>query len=220
VPFAAGVGSAVGLLVADHKVDAGATRMVKLDGSARIEIAAVLDELEERARREAARLELGSELSISRSAYMRYSGQGYDIRVALPTGAVDDAFEKKMREAFYDTYRREYGFIDPDASIETTDWYVVASLSSGHSRGAISADPDASEAGSAVIGEREAYFPECGGMIRSKIIDRYRMKAIDAFEGPCLVEERESTTVILPGDVVSIDHFGHLVIEIDRGGGQ
>ncbi len=220
VPFAAGVGSAVGLLVADHKVDAGATRMVKLDGSARIEIAAVLDELEERARREAALLELGSELSISRSAYMRYSGQGYDIRVALPTGTIDDAFEQRMREAFYDTYRREYGFVDPDAPIETTDWYVVASLSNGHSRGGVGADPVGGEARSAIIGEREAYFPECGGMIGSKIIDRYRMRAIDAFEGPCLVEERESTTVILPGDVVSLDRLGHLVIEIDRGGTQ
>jgi N-methylhydantoinase A len=217
VPFAAGVGSAIGLLVADHKVDAGATRMVKLDGTARTEIAAILDELEERARREVARLQLGSKLSISRSAYMRYSGQGYDIRVALPAGPVDDAYEKKMRESFYDTYRREYGFVDPDASIETMDWYVVASLSNGHACGAISADAVAGGSGCAIIGEREAYFPELGGMIRSKIIDRYRMEAVDAFEGPGLVEERESTTVILPGDVVRVDHLGHLVIEIDRG---
>src|ERR1700680_3713259 len=91
VPFAAGVGSAIGLLVADHKVDAGATRMVKLDGAAQTEIAAILHELEERARREVAQLKLGSKLAISRSAYMRHSGQGYDIRVALPTGPVDDA---------------------------------------------------------------------------------------------------------------------------------
>jgi N-methylhydantoinase A len=217
VPFAAGVGSAIGLLVADHKVDAGATRMVKLDGTARTAIAAILDELEERARREVARLKLGSRLAISRSAYMRHSGQGYDIRVALPTGPVDDAYEKKMRGAFYDTYRREYGFVDPDAPIETTDWYVVASLGNGHSCGVIRGDAAAGESGSAVIGEREAYFPELGGMIRSKIIDRYRMNRIDAFEGPCLVEERESTTVILPGDVVGVDHLGHLVIEIDRG---
>jgi N-methylhydantoinase A len=220
VPFAAGVGSAIGLLVADHKVDAGATRMVKLDGTARTEIAAILDELEERARREVARLELGSKLAISRSAYMRHSGQGYDIRVALPSGPVDGAYEKKMRAAFYDTYRREYGFVDPDAPIETTDWYVVASLGNGHSCGVIRGDAAAGESGSTVIGEREAYFPELGGMIRSKIIDRYRMKRIDAFEGPCLVEERESTTVILPGDVVGVDHLGHLVIEIDRGRGN
>jgi N-methylhydantoinase A/oxoprolinase/acetone carboxylase beta subunit len=37
----------------------------------------------------------------------------------------------------------------------------------------------------------------------------------DEIEGPCLVEERESTTVILPGDVVRVDRLGHLVIGIE-----
>jgi N-methylhydantoinase A len=213
VPFAAGVGSAIGLLVADHKVDAGATRMIKLDGGAQPQIAATLGELEQRAREEVRRLMLGTDVAISRSAYMRYSGQGYDIRVALPSGAVDGGYEKRMREAFYETYRREYGFFDPDAAVETTDWYVVASLSNGHAA-AVSGD-GAQAAGSVVVGEREAYFPELGGMVPSKVIDRYAMKVGDEFEGPCLVEERESTTVILPGDVVRVDHLGHLVIEID-----
>ena len=44
-----------------------------------------------------------------------------------------------------------------------------------------------------------------------------RTDAGDAFEGPSLVEERESTTVILPGDAARVDELGHLVIEIDRG---
>ena len=93
VPFAAGVGSAVGLLVADHKVDAGATRMIKLDGSATDEIAATLDELE-RARtpgRAAARAR-HRRRDFAQRLYA-HSGQGYDIRVALPAGQVDDAYE-------------------------------------------------------------------------------------------------------------------------------
>jgi N-methylhydantoinase A len=217
VPFAAGVGSAIGLLVADHKVDAGATRKIKLDGHAQGEIAAVLDELEGRARREVARLELGSRPSMSRSAYMRHSGQGYDIRVALPSGPVDAAYEGKMRAAFYDTYRREYGFVDPDAPIEATDWYVVAALANARPNQPMVAEACMGGSGPAAIGARAAYFPECGGMVRANVIDRYRMKADDAFEGPCLVEERESTTVILPGDIVKVDRRGHLVIEIERG---
>jgi N-methylhydantoinase A len=217
VPFAAGVGSAIGLLVADHKVDAGATRKIKLDGHAQGEIAAVLDELEGRVRREVARLELGSRLSISCSAYMRHSGQGYDIRVALPCGPVDAAYEEKMRAAFYDTYRREFGFVDPDAPIEVTDWYVVASLANARPNQPMVAEACTGGSGPAAVGARAAYFPECGGMVRANVIDRYRMKADDAFEGPCLVEERESTTVILPGDIVKVDRHGHLVIEIERG---
>jgi N-methylhydantoinase A len=217
VPFAAGVGSAIGLLVAQHKVDAGATRVVKLDGGAQSLIAAILDELEQRARRQAAQLELGHPLSISRSAYMRYAGQGYDVRVALADGPVDETYEIKMRAAFYDTYRRDYGFVDPDAEIEVTDWYVVASLGNGSACAAVRNDATGGISDFAVTGERAAYFPELGGMAPSKIVDRYRMKASDLFAGPCLVEERESTTVILPGDVVRVDALGHLVIEIDRG---
>ena len=215
VPFAAGVGSAVGLLVADHKVDAGATRVLKLDGSARDDIAAILQELEQRARAEAARLKLGGALSISRSAYMRYCGQGYDVQVALPSGSVDERYEDTMRQAFHDTYRREYGFIDPDAAVEATDWYVVASLANARS-GVINAAGVEDGHGSPIVNERRAYFPECGGMIPSKVINRYRMKPADVFEGPRLVEERECTTVVLPGDVVGVNELGHLLIEIDR----
>jgi len=215
VPFAAGVGSAIGLLVADHKVDAGATRVIKCDGAARGEIAAILEELERRARAEVARLKLGSALSISRSAYMRYCGQGYDVQVALPSGPVDDLYENKMRLAFHDTYRREYGFMDPDAAVEATDWHVVASLANARS-GVINADGAEDAAASPAVSGRQAYFPECGGMIPSKVINRYGMKPADVFEGPCLVEERECTTVVLPGDVVGVNELGHLVIEIDR----
>jgi N-methylhydantoinase A/oxoprolinase/acetone carboxylase beta subunit len=46
------------------------------------------------------------------------------------------------------------------------------------------------------------------------------MKPEDMFEGPCLVEERECTTVVLPGDVVGTNELGHLVIDIDRAGGH
>jgi N-methylhydantoinase A/oxoprolinase/acetone carboxylase beta subunit len=54
-------------------------------------------------------------------------------------------------------------------------------------------------------------------MVRSPVIDRYRMKPGETFEGPCLVEERESTSVILPGDGARVDELGHLLIEIDPG---
>ena len=51
----------------------------------------------------------------------------------------------------------------------------------------------------------------------SKVVDRYRMNATDAVDGPALIVERESTTLVPPGDVASVDRFGHLVIEINRG---
>ena len=96
--------------------------------------------------------------------------------------------------------------------IETTDWYVVASLADRRAGSGMSAGPGAGGAVPAFIGEREAYFPELGGMIRSTIIDRYRMQPAEAFEGPCLIEERESTTVVASRRRGQGRSFGHLAI--------
>jgi len=225
VPFAAGVGSALGLLGAEHKVDAGVTRLLTLGGNRAAEIAGILRDLEQNVKREAARLAPGDKLTIARSAYMRYAGQGYNLRVTLPEGPVDDVYEKQMREAFHTVYHREYGFVDREAPVEVSDWYVVASLGNGTERVApslSSALPPlgaTSKASSCSVPEtsREAYFPELGGMVMSKVVNRHRMNASGPVEGPALIVEREATTLVPPGDVASVDRFGHLVIEIDRG---
>ena len=70
---------------------------------------------------------------------------------------------------------------------------------------------------SSVVAGRQAYFPELGGMVMSKVVNRHRMNASGPVEGPALIVEREATTLVPPGDVASVDRFGHLVIEIDRG---
>jgi N-methylhydantoinase A len=215
VPYAAGVGSAIGLLVADHKVDTNVTRIVKLGGESRAEIAEIVADLESRAQAEAKRLRHPGELLIERSAYMHHVGQGYEIRVVLPSGPVDETYEKRMLERFYEAYKREYGYVDQESAVEVTDWFVIGTVPSS-SRGGISGNlPDAP--GGAIVGERQAYFPETGGMTPTKVINRYNMTPSDRFEGPALVEERESTTVVLPGDVVSVSAFGHLVIDINIG---
>jgi N-methylhydantoinase A/oxoprolinase/acetone carboxylase beta subunit len=46
------------------------------------------------------------------------------------------------------------------------------------------------------------------------VVNRYRMKPGDTLMGPAIIEEREATTVLLPGDVVAVSPRGHLVIAI------
>jgi 5-oxoprolinase (ATP-hydrolysing)/N-methylhydantoinase A len=46
------------------------------------------------------------------------------------------------------------------------------------------------------------------------VVDRYRLRVGDIVEGPAIIEERESTTVILPGDVVTISRSGHMEIKV------
>ena len=213
VPHGAGVGSAVGLLEADNRIDAALTRVVRIRPDAAAEIAAVYEELEARVRADLARLGGAAAPKWSRYAYMRYVGQGYERKVDLPGGPVDGDYPGKVGEAFVESYLRNFGFTDPDARIEAIDWCLVATVPGD--RAAPRRFEGAGEAGgSAVVGARQAWFPELDGFAECSVVDRYRLREGDAFAGPAIVEERESTTVVLPGDTVTVGPSGHMVIEV------
>lgn len=120
-----------------------------------------------------------------------------------------------MRAGFYARYKQEYGYVDPDSAIEVTDWYSIAVVVGSRAGSTLRLDPG-KRGGAAVIGRRPAWFPETGGMTECKVIDRYAMPPGEVFVGPAMVEERESTTVVLPGDTATISAHGNLIIDIGK----
>jgi len=213
VPRGAGVGSALGLLVADQKMDIGLTRVVQLNGKSECEITEIFGELERRLRMEVSKMYQGGDVRIERSASMHHVGQGYEIRVELPSGEIGPGYERAVLDAFYAAYRKEYGYNDNEAAVEVTDWYVLASIARDGKGPGLQLD-GATVTSDPIVGERKAYFPEAGGLTSCKVINRYALQSRHRFEGPALVEERESTTVVLPGDIVSVTKAGNLMITI------
>jgi N-methylhydantoinase A len=213
IPRGAGVGSALGLLIAERKLDLGLTRVVRLDGNAHKAMAAIFEDLEARLVTEAQRMQADGAIVTLRSASMHHVGQGYEIRVNLPAEKIDELYEAAAREAFLSAYKREYGYNDPATPIEITDWHVIATIVGSRVASRLILPGEAVSSGP-IKGERPAYFPEAGGMIPTKILDRYSMKIGSPFSGPALVEERESTTLVLPGDTVELSKNGNLVISV------
>jgi len=212
VPRGAGVGSALGLLVAEQKMDMGLTRVVKLNGQSEREIGEIFHELEQRVGQQVEKMRHGGSIRLERSASMHHVGQGYEIRVELPSGKIGPGYERAVLDAFYAAYKKEYGYSDAEAAVEITDWYVLASIVRDRKTALLLEGTSASS--DPVVGERKAYFPETSGLVSCKVIDRYALGPQHRFEGPGLVEERESTTVVLPGDVVSVTPSGNLMITI------
>ena len=61
---------------------------------------------------------------------------------------------------------------------------------------------------------RKVFFPETGGFTNCSVYDRYKLFKGAVIEGPAIIEERESTTVILPEDQGVVDEYGNLTINI------
>ena len=212
VPHGAGVGSAFGLLQAEPRIDVSQTRVMPLLGEAASEIAKIYSELEVQARLDLVRLGMAGEPAWSRFAYMRYAGQGYEVRTDLPDGPVDAAFVVAAQEMFHAGYERLYRYRDAEAAIEAVDWYLVANLPRTEK------GRDGKFLGQAETARssswRQAYFPENGGYTQVQVLDRTGLAIGETVEGPALIEETDSTTVVLPGDRATISPRGHLVIDI------
>jgi N-methylhydantoinase A len=127
-----------------------------------------------------------------RIAEMRYSGQGYEIRVPVHGGSWPDT----LIDEFTATYRALYRRSGPEVGVEVLNWRVV---SSGPAPDVTLRLAATAARGEARKGSRKAYFPSAGGFVDTAVFDRYRLEPGDRVDGPAIVEERESTVVVPPG---------------------
>jgi N-methylhydantoinase A len=141
---------------------------------------------------------------------MRYVGQGHEIRVDLPDGPLGPAQRDAILAAFERVYRELYERGGPPVPVELITWRVV---SRGPTPGLQLQVPrtGASDANLAGKGVRQAYFPETG-FHPTPVYDRYRLGVGASFDGPAIVEERESTLVIGPGARCRVDAEQNIVV--------
>ena len=213
VPFGAGVASALGFLVAPPATDMVKSHVTRLERADWNEINALFAEMRERGVR--LLFEAGAdpeEIVCRPSAEMRHVGQGFEIPVPLPSLHLSAADLPAIREAFFSNYRMRFGRTVEDVPIEALSWRLACVAPAEDIRLGASAFPDAGEALAARRGTRKVLFAshgwrECG------VYDRYRLAAGARFSGPALIEERESTCVVGPDTVVSVDEFRNLILE-------
>jgi N-methylhydantoinase A len=218
VPLGAGVGSAVGLLQADPRIDVTVTRVLRLEKSSDEAIAAIYRGLKTQAEQELRHLKAAGEIRWSRYAYMRYAGQGFEIQVDLPDGEIGEGYAERCIAAFHASYVRKHRFSEPGAAVEGVDWVLVATVPTGSHgglrlEGAVSAGAEAR-----ATTMRKAWFPEAGGYTDTRVVDRRALAALGSLQGPAIVEDPDCTVVVLPGDTVRISPAGNLRIDVSLKG--
>ncbi|HEY7652788.1 MAG TPA: hydantoinase/oxoprolinase family protein [Methylomirabilota bacterium] len=212
LPAAAGVTAALGLLAADVKFDVSRTYVKKTDEVALPYLNQMYREMEVQAAaviRESAVAGAAVQL---RSADARYAGQGFELNVALPPGALAEEDLRRFRAAFDEAYAARYGYASPGEPVEIVNWKLSA-VAAG-ARLTLPEQAPRGGADQALKGRRAAYFPEKGGYVETPVYDRYRLSPGVALVGPAVIEERESTSVLPPGCGARVDDYGSLLVEI------
>jgi N-methylhydantoinase A len=211
-PFGAGVGSTFGLLAAPLAFDFVRSAYSRLDQQDWRLANKLLDEMAEEGRKILERSGLSAkEIIYQRTADMRYVGQGHEVSVRLPTGVLGERQTSEITTAFEETYRELYGRKGPDVPLEIINWRVVASGPPPEMSFKLSGDTSART--DSRKGSRRAYFAECGGFVEATVYNRYGFKPGMEFNGPAIVEERESTLIVGPRGRARIDDRLNVILE-------
>ncbi len=222
VPLVSGVASALGFLVTPASFEFSRSHPGELRDLSWEEAAGIFREMGEWAH--AALVESGvkpGEVSLERRAEMRLSGQFHDIEVPVPDGPLTQESAPLMESAFTEEYERLFHAVLPDYEPMVLNWRLrgtgprpelrLAGLARSLAQGGASGDEEKSGSPKA---ERQAYFPETGGYAPTPVYDRYGLSEGAHIEGPAIVEERESTLVLNPGDVLRVDGLGNLRVSV------
>lgn len=216
-PPGAGVASAFGALVAPIAFTAGRTLMTPLDTADWDEIAQVFSELESTATAELAEAGIGhGRIRFRRWAEMRLEGQYHEIAVDLPAGPLDENSVPVIRAAFDDAYRRLYGRTLEGLPIEVLHWRLSA-VGPEQQVGTIDLPLGDACADAALKGRRPVWFDD--RFHDTPVYDRDMLQPGMRLSGPAVLEEREATIVIGPGDEARVDSHLAIVTRIAPAGG-
>lgn len=213
VPRNPGTLCALGLLMTDLRADFSATRLAYLKPESIGTIEDVFRDLVEQA--EAWFAEEGvpvEDQRMARTVDMRYKGQNYELSVALPEGPVAEDTLEALAERFAEAHHQKFGFV---AEGEMTQLVTYRLEALGIVRKArVEPQPDGGpDASPAIIGSREVWMPEAGDFVSCPLYDRDRLKAGNVIEGPAIVEQMDTTTVILRGMTARVEPHLNLILE-------
>ena len=209
IPPDAGVGSAVGFLLAPISYEVVRSRqqvLAKLDHQ-------LVNDLYTEMRSEA--LAIVQEASTSDSlietpqAYMRYVGQGHELAIDLPAGPYTESHRDRFTEAFERTYKNLYGHVIDGVDIEILSWTLMVSEPVTQSLTPARLEPGAPLK---AIGEHSVFDAETATRLDVPVYLREQLAANVYINGPALITEDQTTTVISSSFSASINSLGCIVL--------
>jgi N-methylhydantoinase A len=218
IPRAADVFSAWGMLMSDLRRDYFVTRLLTLTDENAGRLGALLDEMTEVALAQYAREGLSrAQVRFLRYGKLRYENQEHGVEVQLPDGDIDARAVDEIADRFHDAYEREYTYRLP-APVEFVGAHLVALAEVGK----LAPEPlpaTGRRLADALKGRRAVdYATE--GVHEADIYVGELLEPGMSFDGPAIVETRGTTVVVHPGNELTVDDYGNMIIAISLENGD
>lgn len=215
IPFAPGHFSAYGMLFADLRRDLVNTWFKPFADVSFDEMEALYQAMEKAGAEDLERSRGMTVDTVSlRGADMRYVGQEHAVTVDIPMELFRNKDRDGIKKMFDAVHETRYGYHNAEEKAEIVSLRsATVGLMKKPEREKLAdggASPDA-----AFRGNRKVYYSGVG-MVDTPTYDRAKLAAGNRINGPALIEEHASTTVVHPQDKVEVDAFGNLHIEIGR----
>ena len=149
----------------------------------------------------------------ARSVDMRYKGQEHTVKVPYPSETWSESVKQYISEAFHQLHENNYSYKLIDNEIEIVNIHLTAF-------GKLKKDPLKKRANeqldeNPIIETRQVLYEE-EGWLAVNVYDRNKLAAGFSLEGPAIVEEATSSTVIYPNQSLIVDEFGNLIITLQE----
>jgi N-methylhydantoinase A len=211
IPSGAGVGSAFGFLRAPVAYEVVRSRYVKLDASFD---PAFLNTLFAEMRAEAEAVVRAAapdaQLIETRTADMRYHGQGHELAVSLPLGALDAGSRASLAALFQEAYSTMFGRVIPGLDVEIMNWTLRLATAQ---EAQPTCPPQPADKAARPTGKRAVFSTTELSMQEVPVYRRVELSPGSMMPGPAVIAEDETTTIVPRGFVARLNSLGAIVLE-------
>ena len=137
---------------------------------------------------------------------LRYRRQGFELNVAF-----DAAQPAKAIEAFHELHKQRYGFADEARPVEIVN-LRLRMTAAGEPYEPVKRELKPGDGADAIYAEREVWFE--GGWRNTRFYRREKLVPGDTIEGPAMITEYTSATLVPPGATARVDAFANIVIDV------
>ncbi|MGI8398215.1 hydantoinase/oxoprolinase family protein (plasmid) [Agrobacterium deltaense] len=213
VPLTPGTLCALGLLLTDLRSDFAISRLMKVNQEAVGPMIVGFEALEAQAEAWFAQESIEVDRRVvNRTADMRYVGQNYELQVSVPAGTVGANTLDALVKGFEQAHLQRFGFIAEGEQIQIVTLRLEAA--GVVNKAEFAPQPDAGpDCQAAIIGSRQVYMDETKDFVTCPVHTREKLKPGNRIVGPAIVEQMDTTTVILPDMLATVDPYLNLILE-------